>query len=198
MDRAEVVRHGASKAVVTLPNRTSTREFSDRIHAALRKGVEGILETGRLLIEAKAQVERGAFEAMVLEKLPFKPFIARRLMAIARNPLLSDQKHATDLPPSWRTLYDLTRLPDDTLRARLADGTITPKMERKDVASLRGELQSNKHKRRPSSEPIAACVDYVRAQIEEIGVGRRAELIARLREIIDQLEALTETSCVPA
>jgi hypothetical protein len=195
MDRAEVVRHGASKAVVTLPNRTSTREFSDRIHAALRKGVEGILETGRLLIEAKAQVERGAFEAMVLEKLPFKLFTARRLMAIARNPLLS--AHVRALPPSWRTLYDLTRLTDDTLRARLADGTITPKMERSDVVMLRGEQQS-KHKRRPSSEPITACVDYVRARIEEIGVARRAELIARLPDAIDRLEALTETSCVPA
>jgi hypothetical protein len=30
------------------------------------------------------------------------------------------------LPPSWRTLYALTKLPPETLEAKIIDGTITP------------------------------------------------------------------------
>jgi len=38
------------------------------------------------------------------------------------------------LPPSWTTLYELTKLDDDTLERKLRDGTIHPGMRRKDVA----------------------------------------------------------------
>jgi hypothetical protein len=33
-------------------------------------------------------------------------------MEIARQPLLTNRTHASDLPPSWMTLYELTKLPD--------------------------------------------------------------------------------------
>jgi hypothetical protein len=36
------------------------------------------------------------------------------------------------------TLYELTKLSDRQLRAAIADGAINPKMQRKDVAMLRG------------------------------------------------------------
>jgi hypothetical protein len=38
------------------------------------------------------------------------------------------------LPPSWRTLYELTKLPDDVFYAKLDAGEIWPEMQRKDVA----------------------------------------------------------------
>jgi hypothetical protein len=40
------------------------------------------------------------------------------------------------LPSSWGTLYELTKLPETQFKAKLSDGTINPKMERRDVAAL--------------------------------------------------------------
>jgi hypothetical protein len=189
MDRAEVAR-GTNKrlpVVALLPNRTSPREFVARICAAWRQSAEGILEAGRLLCEAKAQVEAGCFQQMVRDELPFSLGTARKLMAIANNPVLS--KHVEALPPNWSVLHALTVLPTETLRARIEDGTITPRIKLSDVAALRG---GKRPKPRPASCELKNCVDYVRKQIEAIGAARRAELIARLRDVIDQLEALGE------
>jgi hypothetical protein len=117
------------------------QEWADRIGAAWRQMVGAIIETGRLLIEAKAALP-GQFESMVQLKLPFTPSTARRLMMIAANPVLSNRAHVHVLPPSWGTLYELTKLPAENLRAKIQDGSITPKLERKDVARLRDETRS--------------------------------------------------------
>jgi hypothetical protein len=42
------------------------------------------------------------------------------------------------LPPHWGTLYELTKLSDDEFEEKLADGTINPEMERKDIARSDG------------------------------------------------------------
>jgi hypothetical protein len=52
----------------------------------------------------------GEFLAMVENDLPFGDRTARRLMAIARDPRISNRTHASILPPSWMTLYELTKL----------------------------------------------------------------------------------------
>ena len=114
------------------------QQWADRISAAWQKAVEAIVETGRLLIEAKQELRHGQFESMVQLKLPFTPSTARRLMAIAQHPVISNRAHVHVLPPSWGTLYELTKLDAPTLQARIRDGTITPKIERRDVAKLRG------------------------------------------------------------
>jgi len=57
------------------------------------------------------------------------------------------------LPPSWRTLYQLTRVPEKKLVAKIADGTINPKTERKDVQAL---LPPPKKRTSPTQEREAA------------------------------------------
>src|ERR1044071_495112 len=108
--------------------------WADRIRSAWQSSFEGIIECGRLLIAAKEELEHGEFESMVEKELPFKPSTARRLMIIAKDERLLDRAHGHVLPPSWRTLYELTKLPDDVLEKKLTDGTIHPEMQRKDVA----------------------------------------------------------------
>jgi hypothetical protein len=86
MDHPAAVRQGEQPGdAVLLTNRTPPDEFVQHIRLARQKSVESIIETGTLLIQAKAQAGRGEFEALVLSKLPFKPFTARRLMAVARK-----------------------------------------------------------------------------------------------------------------
>jgi hypothetical protein len=113
-------------------------EWAQIINNAWQKSVETILETGCRIIEAKDDLEHGAFEQMVQTKLSFGPSTARKLMTIARHPVLSNRSHVNVLPASWGTLYALaTKLPAELLEAKIADGTITPEIERKDVALLR-------------------------------------------------------------
>jgi hypothetical protein len=55
-------------------------------------------------------------------------------MQIAGEKRLTNVSPGKHLPPSWTTLYELTKLDDDTLERKLRDGTIHPGMRRKDVA----------------------------------------------------------------
>lgn len=92
-------------------NRTDS-VFADQITAAWNKTRDGILEAGRLLIEAKAALPHGAFTAMVENGLPFTARTAQILMKVAGDQRLTNTIHGSLLPPSWRTLYDLTKLDD--------------------------------------------------------------------------------------
>jgi hypothetical protein len=73
------------------------------ITKAWNKAVQSILETGRLLIEARDKLEYGDFGTMA-DNLPFGRRTAERLIAIASNSILVDATHGSQLPPSWRTL----------------------------------------------------------------------------------------------
>jgi hypothetical protein len=68
-----------------------------------RSSVEGILECGRLLAEAKAELAHGEFGRMIEEKLPFKSATAQMLMKVHRNQRLVNPEHVRLLPPSWGT-----------------------------------------------------------------------------------------------
>jgi hypothetical protein len=118
------------------PARHDWKSHAKRINESWQKGVEAIINTGRMLIEAKAELPHGEFTTMVQLKLNFDPDTAQRLMKIAGDEVLSNTAHARYLPSSWMTLYELTKLPSDTLKTALAEGTVNPKTQRKDVAAM--------------------------------------------------------------
>lgn len=111
-------------------------DYAERITACWQKAVASIIETGTLLIQAKAELAHGQFEDMINEKLPFSVRMAQNLMRIAAHPILANPKHVSHLPPSWGTLHALTQLPNEELELGLANGTINSEMERKDVIRL--------------------------------------------------------------
>jgi Protein of unknown function (DUF3102) len=113
-------------------------EHVRRITAAWQNTVRNIVETGRLLIEAKDDIGYGGFEGMIRAELPFGPRTAQRLMEIAEDRVLSNTTHASHLPASWMTLYELAKLPKHglDLEVLIEEGAIHPKMERKDVRAL--------------------------------------------------------------
>jgi hypothetical protein len=59
----------------------------------------------------KAELEHGSYEATVKRHMT-QP-TAHKYRAIAKDEILSNHAHGHALPPSWRTLYELTHLPDD-------------------------------------------------------------------------------------
>jgi hypothetical protein len=113
------------------------KQFAERIKAAWQKCTADIIAVGKLLIEAKEALGYGCFEAMIKDKLPFGPRTAERLMEIANNPILSNPTHVSHLPASWGTLHALAQIPNETLIAKIEDGSINPDLQRKDVAALK-------------------------------------------------------------
>lgn len=111
-------------------------DYPKAIAARWHGAAKAILEAGRLLIEAKGALEHGRFRKMIEGQLPFGARTAERLMKIAADPRLSKATHASLLPPSWTTLYELSQVPEDLFAKALADGRINPEMGRSDAQGL--------------------------------------------------------------
>jgi hypothetical protein len=88
-----------------------------RFRNALKKSVEGIIEAGRVLIEAKSELEHGQFIDWVVNNLRFGTRKdgsreadlrkAQILMFLARNEVISNASHWHAFPRSSRTLWEL-------------------------------------------------------------------------------------------
>jgi Protein of unknown function (DUF3102) len=126
-----------------MADRTITRrlphaeQWANRICTQLGKSVEAILEVGRLLIAAKADLAHGEWGQLFDNKLiPFSLDTAQRLMTIAQHPVLSNTANSRYLPSTWYTLYELTKVDRATLRQALKTGVITPDMPARAVKAL--------------------------------------------------------------
>jgi hypothetical protein len=138
-----------------IPLRSKIERWAARIRETQAASVDGIIEVGRQLLQAKADCDHGEWGELTgrttgKSLLPFGWKTAQRLMRIAENRALSNGTHGTHLPASWRTLAVLAALDPDDIEAAIADGKIHPDMERKDAEALvRGTHV-------PESEVIAA------------------------------------------
>jgi hypothetical protein len=112
------------------------QEHVKLIAAAWQKGVESIIESGERIAAAKHELPHGEFAAMVEADLPFGPRTAQALMQISSHPVLSNAKYISHLPPAWGTLLKLAALPQTLLLAKIADGSITPKLGQNQVRAL--------------------------------------------------------------
>lgn len=124
---------------------TSAQDWAILISAAMRDSVAAIIRTGDLLAQAKAALPHGEFTAMVEDGLSLNIRTAQKFMAIAADPRLADAAIEPRLPPTWTTLYELSRLDDDTFHARLDDGTIRPDMERGEA--IQGRMLARREER---------------------------------------------------
>jgi hypothetical protein len=109
--------------------------FENAISGEWRKQVASIVATGKWLLQAKEELNDHDFATL---KLPFSVRVSQMLRQIASNPVLSDPAKFTSLPPSWFTLALLARLPDQRLRAMIADGRIHPKLQQTEARELCG------------------------------------------------------------
>lgn len=140
-------------------NARTWQDFADLINSAWQRGVSFIFQTGEYLIEAHEVLDRREFEALVQLKLDFDASVARKLMRIAGNPILCAHVHKDKLPPCWSTLYELSKLEDDDLRAAIADGVVSPKMQRRDAIALRKTQTADSEDTGQDTASGAAVVD---------------------------------------
>lgn len=116
-------------------------EWADLVRADLARSVEGFVAAGRHLAEAKEQMPHGEWLPWVEHELPIGERAVRMLMALSEHPVISNRNHGTDLPTSWRSLYELSRLEPLALEAAIADGRVTPELERKQAKAVVAEYK---------------------------------------------------------
>jgi len=172
--------------------KTKAEYWAPKIHGEWRKSIEGILGVGRQLIAAKEACEHGEFlrlfkghENAVSDPLPFGENAAQQLMKIARNEVLANTEFAQHLPQSWATLYELTKLDDETLIAGIKAGEITPETTRAQAAALHADPID-----KPESPPHEEMASAVKNAVTKfIGQLTTHEQYAYVRQRIEQLLA---------
>jgi hypothetical protein len=185
-------------------------QWADRICTQLGKSVESIIEVGRLLVKAKADLEHGEWGRLFSDDLlPFSHQTANKLMAVASNSLLSNPAHVRNLPPHWGTLYELTKAEPATLKNAFKDGVITPDMPRKAVKALLPTKGTTKSRTKSpktanaSSEQAAAHspssdlyfrVSAVLSDFDALTRDEQLEFVSLLEQTVDHLRATINLS----
>lgn len=110
------------------PMRTNARtrqQWADIINADWRKSIDSIIQTGKDLAQAKAELLHGEFTQMVAGDLLFSQRTANNLMGIAKHPVIGKSPAAANLPPSWAVLSELTKLSEADFRDAQSRGLIS-------------------------------------------------------------------------
>jgi hypothetical protein len=163
--------------------------WAARVHDQLGKAVAAIVATGRELLAAKAELKHGDWGRLfrdhplhVVNPLRFSDTTARRFMKIAKNPVLANPAHGPLLPPSYRTLYELTKMSPDSLEQALADGLIDAELDRgqaewlvREAATERGELRAAWAGRAALNRRAVAGTDQDCEETAAVAARRRRE-----------------------
>jgi hypothetical protein len=109
-----------SEASESGDNKRSTDQWATIINSEWRRSIEGILKTGQLLLDARAELEWGNLEEELYSKLAFGAGTAQALMRIARNKVFP--QWIEYLPANWAALDELRKIPDEPLEKLVASG----------------------------------------------------------------------------
>ncbi len=177
----------------------SVQQWADRINRSVGAAAEAYLAVGRELIEAKEALHHhGEWERMfqghpnaVERPVPFGVRTGQMLMAVAENKIIAELKtnHGSLLPSSWRTAYELTKVPEPVLRQAITTGRVRPTLQRKEAIAIRRNVVEA-----PRSKK-ACRRDRSLGQALEEGRGwmRRWRHLAPLAPVFDALRMLIET-----
>ncbi len=117
----------------------SVADFSARISAAWHKATISIFEVGAALIEAKGQLSPRDYRDLIRD-LEDRRIMSRstisKLMTVASNAVLTKPDYQNKLPPSYVTLYMLSRRENDRLEQAIIEGQVTSETQQREVAHI--------------------------------------------------------------
>jgi hypothetical protein len=125
-------------------NKPTIEERRTRISERWQKSIEGIIETGRELIEQKRDTDHGEWIKIFEDNKPFSRETAHKLIAIAEHPVLSNVAHVQHLPQPWSTLYELSQMPEQLLLRLIQESKVHPELKRSEVRTLKSDEQKRK------------------------------------------------------
>ena len=146
----------------TVNTTDTTAKFERDIAKNWNLAKNNILTTCRLLAEAKETLSDDQFKNM---KLPWRKEgqdrqtkqTTNRLVAIGKDEKL--QKFDDLLPPSWGTLYELTKINEEDFARFVEEGKVSPSMTRADaVVLVKGEPQEEEEN--PKKGKVVAFTVY--------------------------------------
>lgn len=115
---------------------TKAETWAISIREKYSRTVEAIIDVGRDLIAAKADLPHGEFEHMVRRRLPFGERQAQRYMAVAACPRVCSPEIRPLLPGALSILYDIVRIDDAVWEVLLSNRAIKPGLTQIELASL--------------------------------------------------------------
>jgi hypothetical protein len=158
-------------------------------HKATAACIEAIIKLGRTLLAAKRSLAHGEFLGMIESDLTFGARTAQMLMRIAGDRRLAKAKHASYLPLAWTALHELSKASDEAIERGISDGTINPKMTRKDASRIVHVRVTEETRQavvpyyvtKPEQrEPTTRTLRVVPAEIAPLGLLEKLERLERL------------------
>lgn len=125
------------RSMLETPQDLQTRkDYAAAIEQAWQRSLNGFVQIGRYLREAKDRLKHGEYEAMIEQDLPFSPSVGRRLRQAA-DLVDSGQVPQEALPNAYSIVADIATLSDDERAAALDQGIIRPDMTRQDLQEFK-------------------------------------------------------------
>jgi hypothetical protein len=126
-------------------------------------GVEGIIDFGRCLIEAKSKLLPADWKRFTeTDRCPVSLTVATRYMRIAESPHILNAENWTRLPIGWNLLYQISLLTQEQFDNGIQHEQITPTVTLKKLRELAGNSHKTKTRRQilpemkaaPTSDPV--------------------------------------------
>jgi hypothetical protein len=129
VDVLPIKRDAHSAPEIELVTDAMSAYWVPRINTIIVNCAEGWVQLGRELIEAKAKLGHGQWQALFRSgEVQLDLRVAQRLMAVARHEALAKTTNSSFLPPSPDALYALSKLPPPEIETYIVDRQITPTM----------------------------------------------------------------------
>jgi N6-adenosine-specific RNA methylase IME4 len=129
----------------------------------LARPVPAIVAAGQHLAQAKVALGYGAWLPWIERELPIVPRTVEIYIRIGAHPTLADPIHGSILPTSRNALWELARMDGSPVPAvtpllnqAIADGRVTPDMERKHALALVAEYRARCRPRPPAGSAVAS------------------------------------------
>jgi hypothetical protein len=130
--------------MTTLISSEKVEGYKVQIVTNWNKSQECIIEVGRLLADAKKNLSKDEWKELEND-LPFCKRTANRLMSVGNDMRITSGTHASKLPNSWATLYEISTMSEDEFDDAITTGVLTSKVQRKEVTKFlnekRGKVQ---------------------------------------------------------
>lgn len=158
----------------------STDHAVAEITGAWRQTIDSLLSTANLLLMYSQQSNWRQIREQLQTDGIMSASVISMMLGIARDPRLQKPDVKKLLPPSYNTLYLLTKLDDDVIDAKIKDAALTPSLTVNDVRLWSSRARQSKASSTPQKEKIVLILPG------QFGAVDRSRLTAQLNELVQK------------